>query len=78
VVGLDRDGRAIETAEPRANLRPGSRSRRLRVKLGPGESAKFLVSHYDGIGAGRCRFASTSGLRVTIPGPGLARWWIPR
>ncbi|MFT3863259.1 MAG: DUF4232 domain-containing protein [Solirubrobacterales bacterium] len=70
VVGFGRDGKAIETAEPYPALRPGSSGRRLRVRLGPGESARFLVSHYDGIGAGRCRIASTSGLRVTIPGTG--------
>jgi hypothetical protein len=70
VVGLDRDGKAIDTAEPRPNLRRGGSGRRLRVRLEPGGSATFLVSHYDGIGAGRCKYASTSGLRVTIPGTG--------
>lgn len=73
VVGIGRDGKAVQTAEPRPNLRPGAEGGRRRVRLEAGGSATFLVAHYDGIGAGRCRQVSTYGLRVTIPGTGPTR-----
>jgi hypothetical protein len=72
-VGIDRGGKAVQVAIPRPNLRPTANGWRLRVKLAGGGSAMFLVAHYDGIGAGRCRSTSTYGLRITIPGAGLRR-----
>lgn len=73
VVGIDRDSKVVEVAAPDPNLRPGAKGGRVRVKLAAGGRATFLVTHYDGIGAGRCRFTSTYGLRVTIPGSGPRR-----
>jgi hypothetical protein len=70
VVGIERGSKAVQVAEPRPNLRPVPSGRRRRVKIAPGRSATFLVAHYDGIGAGRCRSTSTYGLRVAIPGTG--------
>jgi hypothetical protein len=52
----------------------GSRGGRLRVRIAPGRSATFLVSHYDGIGAGRCHYATASGVRVSIPGTGFRKF----
>jgi hypothetical protein len=73
VIGIDRLGKALQIAVPRPNLRPTADSGRLRVKLAAGRSATFLVAHYDGIGAGRCRSTLTYGLRITIPGAGFRR-----
>lgn len=73
VVGVDRDGKALGVAERVPRLRLGSKGGGRRVKLGGGESVTFVVTHYDGIGAGRCKLASTYGLRVTIPGTGSRR-----
>jgi hypothetical protein len=72
-VGIDRGGKAIQVAVPRPNLRPTADGGRLRIKLAGGRSATFVIAHYDGIGAGRCRPTSTYGLRITIPGAGLRR-----
>jgi hypothetical protein len=74
VVSLDPKGRKGDVAEPVPLLSPGSRSGRPRVRIGPGEAATFLVAHYDGIGAGRCHFAKTTGLRVSIPGGGTRKF----
>jgi hypothetical protein len=74
VVGLDHRGREVGVGEAVPLLSIGSKGGRLRVRIGPGEAATFLVSHYDGIGAGRCRFATTSGVRVSIPGTGLRKF----
>lgn len=74
VVALDRQGRPVGVGEPRPLERIGrGKGARLRVRLEAGKSATFVVAHYDGIGAGRCRQASTHGLRVTIPGTGPTR-----
>ena len=70
VVGLGHDGKVVGVGEPEPLLRVGSKGGHLRVRLDGGEAATFLVSHYDGIGAGRCHFTTTEGLRVTIPGTG--------
>lgn len=70
VLGIGRDGKSVGVAESVPHLRSGSKGGRLRVKLDSGGSASFDVTHYDGIGAGRCKFVSTYGLRVTIPGTG--------
>jgi hypothetical protein len=74
VVSLDRRGRKVAVAEPVPLLSPGSRRGRPWVRIGPGEAATFLVAHYDGIGAGRCHFATTTGLRVSIPGGGARKF----
>jgi hypothetical protein len=71
VIGLGRDGGIVDVGEPKPLLRVGSRGGRLRVRLDPGEAATFAVAHYDGIGAGRCNFVSTKGMKVTVPGAGL-------
>jgi hypothetical protein len=70
VVGLDRKGRDVGVGEPVPLLSIGSKGGRLRVRIGPGEPATFLVAHYDGIGAGSCDFTTTAGVRVSIPGAG--------
>jgi hypothetical protein len=74
VVSLDRRGRNVAVAESVPLLRPGSRESRPRVRIGPGEAATFLVAHYDGIGAGRCHFATTTSVRVSIPGGGARKF----
>jgi hypothetical protein len=74
VAGVDRDGKVVGVAASRPNIRPGAKGGRRRVKLRPGGSATFDVVHYDGIGAGRCKFTSTYGLRVRIPGAGPHRF----
>ncbi len=73
VVGLGGRGEVVGVGDPRPLLRIGSKGGRLRVRLDPGRSAMFVVSHYDGIGAGPCRQASVHALRVTIPGTGRTR-----
>jgi hypothetical protein len=70
VVAIGRGGKSLGEAEPVPHLRPGSEGGRLRVKLGGEESAFFDVTHYAGIGAGRCKSILTYGLRVTLPGIG--------
>jgi hypothetical protein len=73
VVSLDPKGRKADVAEPVPLLSPSSRRGRPRVRIGPGQAATFLVAHYDGIGAGRCHFATTTGVRVSIPGGGARK-----
>lgn len=73
VEGLGRGGKVIDVGEPKPLLRIGSRGGRLRVRVGPGRSATFVVAHNDGIGAGPCRRVSVYELRVAIPGTGLTR-----
>lgn len=70
VEAIDRRGKPVGRAEAVPSLRPGSRDRRLRVRLRRDGSATFTVTHYDGIGSGRCKTALTYGLRVTVPGTG--------
>jgi hypothetical protein len=74
VVGLDRRGRqaGIGVRVPLLSIR--SKDGRVRVRIGAGEKATFLVAHYDGIGAGRCHYATVSGVRVSIPGAGARRF----
>jgi hypothetical protein len=74
VVSLDPEGRNVDVAEPVPLLRPGSRGGRPQVRIAPGEAATFLVAHYDGIGAGRCHFATNPGVRVSIPGGGARKF----
>jgi Protein of unknown function (DUF4232) len=74
VVGIDRRGHPVGVGEPVPLLRVGSKGGRLRVKLAAGGSATFVVTHYDGIGAGRCKFATTAGIRATVPGTGPRRF----
>lgn len=70
VTAIDRHGRSIGRAEAVPHLQPRSEGGRLRVKLRGEGSATFAVSHYDGIGSGRCKLALTKGLRVSLPGTG--------
>jgi hypothetical protein len=74
VVSLDPKGRKVDVAEPVPLLSLGSRGARPRVRIGPGEAATFLVAHYDGIGAGRCHFATNPGVGVSIPGGGARKF----
>jgi hypothetical protein len=74
VVSLGPKGRKVDVAEPVPLLSIGSKGARQRVRIGPGEAATFLVAHYDGIGAGRCHYATTSGVRVSIPGGGARKF----
>jgi hypothetical protein len=74
VIGLDRRGKEVGVGEAVPLLSIGSKGGRLRVRIAPGEGATFLVSHYDGIGAGRCRYDTASGVRVSIPGTGLRKF----
>lgn len=70
VEAIDRRGNPVGRAEGVPSLRAGSRGRRLRVRLRGDGSATFTVTHYNGIGSGRCKTALTYGLRVTVPGTG--------
>jgi hypothetical protein len=74
VLGLDHRGKEVGVGEAVPLLSIDSKGGRLRVRIAPGEGATFLVSHYDGIGAGRCRFNTTSGVRVSIPGTGFRKF----
>jgi hypothetical protein len=74
VTAIDRHGRSVGRAEPVPHLQPGSEGGRLRVKLRREDSATFAVTHYDGNGYGRCQFALTKGLRVSLPGTGLTQF----
>lgn len=70
VVAIDRHGKSVGHAEAVPHLRRGSQGGRRRVRLRAEGSATFEVTHYDGIGSGRCKFALTYGLRVSLPGTG--------
>jgi hypothetical protein len=73
VQAIDRHGRSVGRAEAVPLLRQGSHGGRLRVRLRGEGSATFAVTHYDGIGSGRCKLALTYGLRVSLPGTGPAQ-----
>jgi hypothetical protein len=74
VVGLARQGKEVGVGEAVPLLSIGSKGGRLRARIAPGEGATFLISHYDGIGAGRCHYATASGVRVSIPGTGFRQF----
>jgi hypothetical protein len=74
LVAIDQDGRRIEKARAVPELKPTGRNPRRVITLRrTGGSAEFELTHYDGIGAGRCKFALTYGLRVKLPGARSAR-----
>lgn len=70
VVAIGRHGKSVGEAEAVPHLRPGNHGGRRRVRLRGEGSATFEVTHYNGIGSGRCKFTLTYGLRVTLPGAG--------
>lgn len=69
VAVIGRGGEEIEKGTSVPELRPTHRNPRRLVALARmGGSAEFELTYYDGIGAGRCRFTSSFGLRVRLPG----------
>jgi hypothetical protein len=69
VVVIGRGGEVIGKSTPVPKLKPTNRNPRRLVGLARlAGSAHFMLTYNDGTAAGPCRFATSFGLRVRLPG----------
>jgi hypothetical protein len=69
VVVVGRDGEVIGKSTPEPELKTTHRNpRRLVAVARLAGSAHFMLTYNDGTAAGPCKFATSFGLRVRLPG----------